>query len=55
MSLIHLIAGTVCLYLAGMWGESYDREKSKKALGWSVFLAMIGVINMVAMLGAALS
>jgi hypothetical protein len=55
MSLVHLIIGTVCLFLAGMWGETYDREKTKKALYWAIFLGATGIVNVVAMLGAALA
>jgi hypothetical protein len=55
MSLVHLIIGSICLYLAGMHGEEYFKEKSKKSLYWSIFLVIGGVVNIIAMLGSAMA
>jgi hypothetical protein len=55
MSLVHLIVGAVCIYLAGMHGEDYNNTKSKKSLYWTGFLLVAGLVNIVAMLGAALA
>jgi hypothetical protein len=55
MSLIHLVVGFVCIFLAGMWCETWDRDRTRKSLYWCIFLAVTGLINVIAMLGAALS
>lgn len=55
MSLVHLIIGVVCIFLAGMDGEEYITTKNKRALVWSIFLTIGGVVNIIAMLGSAMA